>query len=40
MEVEKMLELISRGRTDYILDLLNEPNWKEILYEGQMKPLQ
>jgi len=40
MEVRKILELISRGRTDYILELLNEPNWKEIFQEGQIKPLQ
>src|SRR5882724_5542601 len=40
MEVRKILELISRGRTDYILELLNEPDWKEILQEGQIKPLQ
>lgn len=32
--------MISRGRTDYILELLNEPNWKEILQQGQIKPLQ
>lgn len=40
METEKLLELISRGRTDFILELLDKPNWKEILYEGQIKPLQ
>ncbi len=40
MEVEKMLTLISRGRTDYILDLLHEPNWKSIVEEGPVKPLQ
>lgn len=40
MKSEKIIELISRGRTDYILDLLNEPGWKEILQSGQVKPLQ
>lgn len=40
MEVEKILNLISRGRTDYILELLKEPDWKEILNRGQVKPLQ
>lgn len=40
MEVGKILDLISRGRTDYILELLNVPGWKEILNEGQVKPLQ
>jgi uncharacterized protein len=40
MEIEKILELISRGRTDFILELLDKPNWKELLHEGQVKPLQ
>jgi ankyrin repeat protein len=40
MEVAKILDLISRGRTDYILELLNNSNWKELLNEGQIKPLQ
>jgi uncharacterized protein len=40
VKVEKIMELISRGRTDYILELFNEPNWIEILHEGQIKPLQ
>jgi hypothetical protein len=40
MKTEKIIEFISRGRTDYILELLNEPNWKEILQDGQIKPLQ
>lgn len=31
MGIEKIIELISRGRTDYILELLKEPNWKETL---------
>lgn len=40
MEAGKILDLISRGRTDYILELLHVPGWKEILNEGQVKPLQ
>lgn len=40
MEAERIVNLISRGRTDYILALLNAPNWKEILNEGPIKPLQ
>jgi ankyrin repeat protein len=40
MEVEKVIALIGRGRTDYILELMNEPDWKEILHTGQIKPLQ
>jgi ankyrin repeat protein len=40
MEVQQILELISRGRTDYIFHLLNDSNWKALLHEGQIKPLQ
>ena len=40
METEIILELISRGRTDFILELFNKPTFKEILHEGQIKPLQ
>lgn len=40
MEVEKILEMISRGRTDFIFQLLDKPNWKETLHKGQIKPLQ
>jgi ankyrin repeat protein len=40
MDAEKIIELISRGRTDYILELLNKPGWKDILHQGQVKPLQ
>jgi len=40
MEVDKIIEYISRGRTDYIFELLKHPNWKEVLLEGQVKPLQ
>ncbi len=40
MDIEKILELISRGRTDFIFQLISKPNWKIILYEGQIKPLQ
>jgi hypothetical protein len=40
MEREKILAYISRGRTDYIFQLINEPDWKEILHEGEIKPLQ
>ncbi|WP_057940066.1 ankyrin repeat domain-containing protein [Algoriphagus resistens] len=40
METNKNIERISRGRTDYILDLMNDPSWKEILLKGQIKPLQ
>jgi uncharacterized protein len=40
METEKIIELISRGRTDYIFDLLKQPNWIETLHKGQVMPLQ
>jgi len=40
MEVEKIIEFISRGRTDFIFELLNVPDWKEVLHKGQIKPLQ
>ncbi|HUM47031.1 MAG TPA: ankyrin repeat domain-containing protein, partial [Chitinophagales bacterium] len=40
MKVEKIVDFISRGRTDFIIELLSEPNWKEILQEGKIKPLQ
>jgi uncharacterized protein len=40
MEVKKIIELISRGRTDFILELLSKPGWKLLLHEGQVKPLQ
>lgn len=40
MKPEKILEMIGRGRTDFILELFDKPNWQEILHEGQIKPLQ
>lgn len=40
MQTEKNIEYISRGRTDFIFQLMKDPNWKELLHEGQVKPLQ
>ncbi len=40
MEIEKILELISRGRTDYIFRLLRTSNWKKALHHGHIKALQ
>jgi len=40
MEAEKIIDFISNGRTDFIFRLLKLPNWKDILNEGQIKPLQ
>lgn len=40
MNKEKILDRISRGRTDLVFDLLAIPDWKAILREGEVKPLQ
>lgn len=40
METPKILEYISRGRTDFIVELLKKPDWKSLLHEGRIKPLQ
>lgn len=40
MEVTKILNLIGRGRTDYIFELLKKPDWQELLKQGPIKPLQ
>lgn len=40
MDTTKILESISRGRTDFILQLLKEKNWKALLLEGPVRPLQ
>lgn len=40
MRAEKIIEHISRGRTDYIFDLLKAKNWKELLHQGPVKPIQ
>jgi len=40
MEADKIIEFISRGRTDFIFQLLHKPNWHELLNEGHVKPLQ
>ncbi len=38
--MDKIIELISRGRTDYIFQLIRKPNWKELLHQGDVKLLQ
>jgi hypothetical protein len=38
--IEKTIELISRGRTDFIIELLKQPDWKAGLNSGAIKPLQ
>ena len=40
MKEKRILEYISSGRTDYILDLLALPNGIEVLHQGAVKPLQ
>lgn len=40
MNAEKILSLISRGRTDYIFQLIKNPNFEEILEPGPVKALQ
>lgn len=40
MNSDKILELISRGRTDYIIELLKKSNWKALLHKGSVKPIQ
>ncbi len=40
MNKETLLDLIGRGRTDLVFDLLALPDWQDILNEGPIKPLQ
>ena len=40
MQAEKILEYISRGRTDFVFHLLHLSNWEKILQQGHIKPLQ
>lgn len=40
MKTEKIIEYISRGRTDFIIELLKKTDWKSLLHEGRIKPLQ
>jgi len=40
MEESKIFKLISGGRTDFIIELMKKPDWKELLNKGGIKPLQ
>ncbi len=40
MELQKILDHISRGRTDFVFELMKQQGWKDLLHEGQVKPLQ
>ncbi len=40
MDKTTLLDRISRGRTDLVFELLKLPDWKDVLREGEIKPLQ
>lgn len=40
MDKDKILDHISRGRTDLVFELLKLPNWQAVLLEGQYKAMQ
>ena len=40
MEASNIIRAISAGRTDYIFRLFRLANWKELLHQGAVKPLQ
>ena len=40
MEAKLILKRISCGRTDLVFDLLANPSWRELLQNGQVKPIQ
>lgn len=40
MHTAKILHAIRQGRTDYIFELLKQPDWRDLLQQGQVKPLQ
>ena len=40
MDKDSLLDQIARGRTDLVFDLLSAPDWRSLLREGQVKPLQ
>lgn len=40
MDTERILDRISRGRTDLVFELLAVPDWRDLLSGGQVKPLQ
>ncbi len=40
MTKDSLLDLIGRGRTDLVFELLRLPAWREILREGQVKSIQ
>lgn len=40
MDSQTILDRISRGRTDHVFDLLRLPDWRQLLRQGRVKPLQ
>ena len=40
MERAEVLDRISRGRTDFVHELLRFPDWQSMLDEGRVRPLQ
>lgn len=40
MDKQSILDHISRGRTYLVFDLLALPDWKEVLTQGHVKPMQ
>jgi uncharacterized protein len=40
MDKNAILDNISRGRTDLVFDMLALPDWREILSQGHVKPMQ
>ncbi|HEX6279850.1 MAG TPA: ankyrin repeat domain-containing protein [Pyrinomonadaceae bacterium] len=40
MDKEIILDRIGRGRTDLVFDLLALPEWKTLLHEGHVRPIQ
>lgn len=40
MNNASILDHISKGRTDFVFDLLRLPDWRRSLHEGQIKTLQ
>lgn len=40
MKKQKIIEFIGRGRTDFIFELIKQPDWKEALNTGNVKLCQ
>ena len=40
MEVDEIFRYLAGGRTDVVFALLSREDWKELLHQGQVKPIQ